>query len=103
MADTKTETKVARPVREVVDWDVMVDGFSAPLWMNVERQARDAEALAAEINALLSDHHSMRGIKVRVVRKTAEVCSCCKSEWEPYEEGGVTNCANCGATVETTR
>jgi len=62
----------------------------------VETHARELDQWAKELNELLKDHQSMRGVRATVQRQMEGQCAACGYRWE-VEDG---HCTGCGREVE---
>ena len=62
----------------------------------MEAYARGLGQWTRELNDLLKDHQSMRGVRVTVQRQREDQCAACGHAWE-VEDG---HCAGCGRDVE---
>ena len=62
----------------------------------MEADARALDQWAKDLDELLKEHISMRGVRVTVQRQREDQCAACGNAWE-VEDG---HCAGCGRELE---
>ncbi len=95
---TQVEAQGCKPVRTMTDVRVEAE-LNMGQFESLEEDYKALRDAVADLNRLLRDHASTRSVRLRVDPTYEVQCSACHAPWEPYDEDGVTRCANCGALV----
>jgi hypothetical protein len=101
-----TMSKIAKKIPNVVvDVEIRAD-FSPPsIWYLGKIGIDRLNAIKADMEdaiKIVNELKVAKYLQLHVFEKREDQCSCCGSKWEPYvDTAGFTNCANCGADINT--
>lgn len=106
MNDTKTETKKATMLKDVlIDAHVEAD-LSGMIMSSYQYRnnplllAKDLERACKDFHNFLRDHRSQDMVQLSVIREHKDLCSVCHNEWEVDDFESKKSCAHCGAEIE---
>lgn len=106
MNDIKQKaTKVNKLIHSKVV--VQFSRWAMERFIDEDQWAKNLDALAKDLLALVRDHRSHNVADITVEREYADVCSACGKVWEPMEDFDSDDklsvtliCANCEAEVQ---
>ena len=98
----------AEKVRNLVDVEVVLD---VPIYTpyahssveTLEQYKKEATSWIQEINELLNEHKSFRGVSASIKETKEDQCSVCDRTWETYIDEDLNQvecCAHCGVPIK---